>query len=165
VRVVRLGLVSEHEGNSSPGLCLTRLFEVLLTDQHLHVQPGARALLGTKRPHRAALTDRNPRAPQATLNPDHGHGEGAPAPEAPAPAVIIELVFFCRVDPVTVFSEVMQRVAAKVVFIDHRDLAGAQTAIAEEKLDVLLFIALPTEKFTVFLSAARLAPVQVGAPI
>jgi len=163
VRVVRLGLVSEHEGNSSPGLCLTRLFEVLLTDQHLHVQPGARALLHIKRPHRAALIDRNPRAPQAALNPDHGHGEGAP--EAPAPAVIIELVFFCRVDPVTVFSEVMQRVAAKVVFIDHRDLAGAQTAIAEEKLDVLLFIALPTEKFTVFLSAARLAPVQVGAPI
>ena len=41
------------------------------------------------------------------------------------------------------------------------DLDGTRRAIASERLDVLLYLALPTEKFTVFLSAARLAPVQV----
>ena len=48
-----------------------------------------------------------------------------------------------------------------MVIIDHMDLDGTRNMIASERLDVLLYLALPTEKFTVFLSAARLAPVQV----
>ena len=48
-----------------------------------------------------------------------------------------------------------------MVIIDHMDLDGTRNTLAQERLDVLLYLALPTEKFTVFLSAARLAPVQV----
>ena len=43
----------------------------------------------------------------------------------------------------------------------HDDLDGTRAAVVEEQLDVLLYLALPTEKFTVFISAARLAPIQV----
>ena len=34
VRTVRLGVFSEHEGNSSPGLCVTRIFDHLMTAQN-----------------------------------------------------------------------------------------------------------------------------------
>lgn len=74
VRVVRLGVFSEHEGNSSPGLCVTRIFDHLMSAQ-------------------------------ASSNHKAGTGTGT---------VRIHLVFFCRVKPVTVFAEVMQRVADKV---------------------------------------------------
>lgn len=50
----------------------------------------------------------------------------------------------------------------QVIYVEHDDLDGTRAAVVGEQLDVLLYLALPTEKFTVFISAARLAPVQVA---
>ena len=108
----RIGIVSEHEANSSPGNVLTRLFE----------------LLGTE------------------------HSES------------FEFVFFIRKGSNTVFSYVTASMSSTVLVLDDSPgrLAETREMVAAQALDVLLYIALPTEKFTSFLSHSRLAPVQVG---
>ena len=157
---VRLGVVSEHEGNSSPGLCVTRIFDHLMTTQPLHHHHN------NNNNHNVVISDSDAavidRVGDGNVddgNDANNHYDDDDGDDRTL--VVLELVFFCRENPVTVFSEVLQRVADKVVIIDHMDLDGTRNMIASERLDVLLYLALPTEKFTVFLSAARLAPVQV----
>ena len=73
----------------------------------------------------------------------------------------IELILFNRPNAVSLFSQEVSAVASKIIFISHLDLEGSRSLIADEKLDILLYMALPTEKFTTLLSLARLAPIQV----
>jgi hypothetical protein len=72
-----------------------------------------------------------------------------------------EFVYFDRDSPSTATAEEMRRVASRIVYIDHNDLNVTRHTIAAERIDILLYLALPTEKFTVLLSQARLATLQI----
>ena len=120
---VRLGVVSEHEGNSSPGLCVTRIFDHLMTTQPSHHHNNNN--------DNVVISDSDAAVSDAAVNDRVGVGNDAVAGDGNIDAnshydddktlVVLELVFFCRENPVTVFSEVLQRVADKVVFIDYMD--------------------------------------------
>ena len=74
-----------------------------------------------------------------------------------------EFIFFAREGSRTVFTAAVSRLSERTYTLDQQQgaLAYNQAMIASEQLDVILYIALPTEKTTWFLSHARLAPVQV----
>lgn len=116
-KVRRMGIVSEHERNSSPGLCLTSVLAKLAQNQ-----------------------------PYSDDNLEH----------------TFELVFFVRPSSRTVFSAKMREVAKEVIILDpDKGVDAARHLIAEQDLDILLYIALPTEKFTTLLSMSRLATIQL----
>jgi hypothetical protein len=66
-----------------------------------------------------------------------------------------ELVFFDRPNLDTVFALAMRKIAVKTLVFDVNDVEHARGAIRDEDLDVLLYMALPTEKFSVFLAQSR----------
>jgi len=74
---------------------------------------------------------------------------------------ILELVYFDRNSFSTATAEEMRRSSREVVFMDFDNLETTKERILSQKLDALLYLALPTEKFTVLLSQARLAPIQI----
>ena len=118
--VLRLGIVSEHEDNSSPGNCLKQIFMRLATFVH----------------------------------PDPVTGELTRD---------IEFIFFKREGSRTVFTATVAGLSERTYDMDQAqgNLELNRNTIAAERLDVLLYIALPTEKLTSCLSHSRLAPVQV----
>ena len=118
---IRLGIVSEHESNSSPGVVLTHIFEKLA-----QLQGGK---MGTEV---EGIRD-------------------------------YDLVFFRRKDTRTVFSAVLSENAQQIIELQDNpgNLEINRNLIADAQLDILVYIALPTEKFTSYLSHSRLAPVQV----
>jgi len=111
--VFRLGVVSEHTSNSSPGLCIYAILKEL-------AQAVDIGMTG-----------------------------------------ILELVYFDRNSFSTATAEEMRRSSREVVFMDFDNLETTKERILSQKLDALLYLALPTEKFTVLLSQARLAPIQI----
>lgn len=117
---IRLGIVSEHEDNSSPGNCLKRVFT-----------------------HLANVTHVDPESKKSQRD--------------------FEFIFFAREGSRTVFTAVVNSLSERTYTLDHGQgaLGINRAMIASERLDVLLYIALPTEKLSWFLSQARLAPVQV----
>ena len=123
-RTLRVGIVSEHEANSSPGLCLMSIL----------------AKLSLLRQHN-------------TAQPDY------------------HFVYFRRPDSATTFNVRMEELSQETVTLDNNpgNLELSRELIVAQRLDVIIFIALATEKFTVFLSQARLATVQIqfgiGHPI
>ena len=116
---IRLGVVSEHENNSSPGVVLTQLLQEL--SKLTHVGPD-----GTQ------LSD-------------------------------YELIFFGRPNSQTVFSSTLMRVSQRSLELLEipGNLERNRQIIVAEHIDILLYIALPTEKLTSFLAHSRLAPVQI----
>ena len=73
-----------------------------------------------------------------------------------------DIVYFQRVESQSIFSHLMRGVASSVVTLDHqKGLEFNRQLIANQHIDILLYTALPTEKFTTFLSIARLAPIQI----
>ena len=118
--VVRLGIVSEHEDNSSPGNCLKQIFIRL-----------------------AELTHTDSATGQSVRD--------------------FEFIFFARASSRTVFTATVSRLSTRVLELEQTQgsLDVNRNAIAAERLDILLYIALPTEKVTSFMSHSRLAPVQV----
>ena len=151
-RIIRLGVVAEHEGNSSPGICLVKVLELLAANGHINDDENRHENIDEnidKNDDNKKDTDKN------KSNNDHiKHNNDN---------VKIELIFFNRPNPISFFSYILSPVS-KVVPIDHLDLEGARRLIAAERVDILLYMALPTEKFTTFLSQSRLAPVQVHPP-
>lgn len=73
----------------------------------------------------------------------------------------LDLVFFDRPHLRSEFSEVMRRRSAEVIMLREHDVPASARAIVSAHLDVLLYIALPTEKYTVLLSQFRLAKTQI----
>jgi hypothetical protein len=73
----------------------------------------------------------------------------------------LEIVFFDRPRLKTDFATVLRRRANEVVMLIENDIAASARAVLEASVDVLLYIALPTEKFTVLLSQYRLAETQI----
>ena len=61
------------------------------------------------------------------------------------------------------FSAVTASISSKILILDDTPgkLAETREMVASQELDILLYIALPTEKFTSFLSHARLSPIQI----
>ncbi len=118
--VVRLGIVSEHEDNSSPGNCLKRIFVKLAEYTH----------------------------------PDPVTGQSVRD---------FEFIFFARAGSRTVFSATVSSLSTRVHVLEQSQgsLDVNRNTVAAERLDILLYIALPTEKLTSFMSHSRLAPVQV----
>jgi len=123
-RTLRVGIVSEHEANSSPGLCLMSILTKLsLLRQHDTAQP------------------------------------------------VYHFIYFRRPDSATTFNVRMEELSQETVTLDNNpgNLELSRELIVAQRLDVIIFIALATEKFTVFLSQARLATVQIqfgiGHPI
>lgn len=73
----------------------------------------------------------------------------------------IHIVFFDRPTLGTVFGEMMREVAKEIHMLDEHDVKVSREIIANAKVDVLLYLAVPTGKFTYILSFSRLAPVQI----
>jgi hypothetical protein len=119
---VRVGIVSEHEDNSSPGNCLKRVFAKLAEFTHEDAE-----------------------------NENGGREKD------------FEFVFFAREGSRTVFTATVFNLSERTYNLDHDQgsLEYNRAMLAAERLDVLLYIALPTEKLTWFLSHGRVAPVQV----
>eukprot|EP00981_Chlorochromonas_danica_P006528 scaffold1420_cov182-Ochromonas_danica.AAC.6 len=106
---LRLGVISEYVGNTSPGLCV----DVWLP------------LLAKRWKER------------------------------------INLIFFDRYGLITVAADRIRSAAQEVIVLNDQHLSSAVEAIGRADIDVLLFMALGTEKFSFLLSHFRLAPVQV----
>lgn len=111
-RKVRIGLVSEHVGNTSPGLTMQSVFQHIFTE--------------------------------------HGNE--------------FELVFFDRPGLITVFGYEMRLLASEIVFLLVDDFSKTAELIANTHLDIIIYLALPSDKQTYLLSGARLAPIgiQIG---
>jgi hypothetical protein len=73
----------------------------------------------------------------------------------------LELVFFDRERLNNHFAAVLRRRATEVIVLKESDLVVSAQSIFEAKVDVLMYISLPTEKYTVFLSQFRLAKTQI----
>ncbi len=67
----------------------------------------------------------------------------------------LQLIFFDRFGLNTVFAEAVRAVAWRVVAIDQTDVVSSVTRLIRQQLDVLAFMALPTEKFAFFLAHHR----------
>ena len=111
LRNVRLGVVAESRGNSSPGLCL----------QHI-------------------LTELT---------------------YAVLPTIKLDLYFFTRNGMDTVFASALKNVSIETYVLDESDIKFSTGIISDVQLDILLYIALPTERFTVTMAHYRLAPIQI----
>jgi hypothetical protein len=57
--------------------------------------------------------------------------------------------------------DLARSLSIEVVDLDHTKLTASSEAIKSRDLDILLYLALPTEKFSLFLSYMRLAPIQI----
>lgn len=66
-----------------------------------------------------------------------------------------EVIFFDRDNLQTVFGDLMRVHADKVINIEDGDLTAAKMKISAERLDILLYLALGTGKFSYFLAHAR----------
>lgn len=66
-----------------------------------------------------------------------------------------DLIFFDRQGLNTVFAEEMRFLAAEIHLIDNNNLVRSQSVIMNAKVDILLYLAIPTEKITYFLAHAR----------
>lgn len=124
--VLRLGIVSEHDSNSSPMLCFAAIVEQLMQSPNIH-----------------SSTDGS---------------------------MTMHITYFARHGPSpTIFEQLVREVVSNVVFIDPFNVELSQLIIAQEQIDVLLYLALPTEKYTFLLAHSRLAPIQIqygiGHPI
>lgn len=117
---LHLGIVSEHDGNSSPSLCMLNVFNKIV---QLSQEVGKR----------------------------------------------ICVVYFERPDSILAFTEIMRQTSTTVLSLNVNNLTSSQELIDRARVDVLLYLALPTEKFTFLLGHARLAPIQIqfgiGHPI
>lgn len=113
---LRLGIVSEHISNSSPGLCIQDILERI----------------------------------------------SAFSCESVSPCREIDIIFFDRTNLNTQFAAVMRDIATEVIEVDQFNCNASARLIREANVDILLYIALPTEKFTVLLSHMRLAPIQIS---
>lgn len=116
---IRLGVITEHEANSSPGLCMMDIFLKL-----------------------SLLTHRD----------EFGN-------EVPD----FHIIYFRRPDSATTFNERMDAIAHDTLTLapDPGFHEISREIIVAQRLDILLFMALPTEKFTILLSQARLATTQI----
>ena len=120
---IRLGIISEDEMNSSPGLCFTQIFSRIII-QSIERNDGRE----------------------------------------------IEIIYFARINSLTVFANLAMKTANKVIFLNLQNFQESYHSILNENLDVLLYLGLPTnDKYTSFLSQMRLAPIQlqfgVGHPL
>ena len=77
------------------------------------------------------------------------------------PCTSLDLVFFDRHDLNNDFAHIARQRASEIIVLNEFDVVASATAIREAAVDVLLYIALPTEKFTVLLSQFRLAKTQI----
>lgn len=74
----------------------------------------------------------------------------------------LEIVFLSRHNLITVFAKTMQRLARETYFLDEGNISHSVHLIRDIiKPDILLYLALPTERTTATLSQYRLAPVQI----
>jgi hypothetical protein len=73
----------------------------------------------------------------------------------------IHVIFFDRSDLNTLFSSWMKEVAKEVIMISSENLYSSQQQILSSSIDILLYLALPTDKMTYFLAHQRLAPIQM----
>jgi hypothetical protein len=72
-----------------------------------------------------------------------------------------DMVYFTRRGSRSALAAAMQDGGAEMHVLDHDDLEGSRRLIAAQHIDILIYLALPTEKFTVLLSYSRLAPIQI----
>ena len=81
----------------------------------------------------------------------------------------IDIVFIDRIGLNTVFALEMRNIATKTILLDENDIDLSMKNILDLHLDVLLYLALPTEKFSALISLTRLAPIQlfygIGHPL
>lgn len=81
----------------------------------------------------------------------------------------IDIIFIDRPGLNTVFALEMRNIAVKTVVIKEEDIDWSIQKILDLNLDVLLYLALPTEKFSALTSLTRLAPIQlfygIGHPL
>lgn len=77
------------------------------------------------------------------------------------PCTALNLVFFDRPKLNNDFAKVARQRAQEVIILNEYDVVASATAIRDAHVDVLMYIALPTEKFTVLLSQFRLAKTQI----
>ena len=113
---IRLGIVATTNSNSSPGLCLTSLFNSVFRNRKF----------------------------------DHV-----------GRTVEIEVFFFDLPNSTTVFADLMHTHSKESFTLDTGKIHSSAELIADQNLDILMYIALPTEKFTYYLAHLRLAPVQI----
>lgn len=106
---IRFGVVSESVGNSSPGLCLQEIFQLIA------------------------------------------------AADWP-----IEFIFFTRPAMNTVFASTIAALARETYTLDEFNIEKSVQLIRDvARPDMLLYLALPTERFTLTLAHYRLAPIQM----
>jgi hypothetical protein len=67
----------------------------------------------------------------------------------------IQIVFFDRPGLRTVFAEAMRSVAVRVVLLDVTNLETSRERVAAQQVDILLYLALPTEKFSYMMAHSR----------
>lgn len=100
---LRIGIVAEYLGNSSPGICMQDIFKQLF------------------------LIYRDK----------------------------YDLIFFEHEDLITFFADEMRSIALEIYTLNTLNVSYSQELISQANIDVLIYIALPTNKFTYFLSFAR----------
>jgi hypothetical protein len=110
---LRIGILSERFGNTSPGLCMQSIFQYL----SIHY------------------------------------------------SLTMSFVFFDRGTMPTVFAGAMRDIATVTVNINEESVSEAAKIIAAQDLDVLIYLALPTNKLCFALAHTRLASVQILAGI
>ena len=73
----------------------------------------------------------------------------------------IEVFFFDLPESNTVFAGLMHTFSKESFTLNTDNIHSSVELIASKNLDILMYIALPTEKFTYYLAHVRLAPVQI----
>lgn len=73
----------------------------------------------------------------------------------------IELIFFDRPGLITVFADWMREASVSSPLLNQDDLYYSRQQIVQAEVDILLYLALPTDKLSYFLAHHRLAPVQI----
>lgn len=68
---------------------------------------------------------------------------------------LFEIVFFDRPGLHTAFAATMRDIAVKTIMLKTHDLSASRDLIADAAVDVLLYLALPTEKFSYLLAHSR----------
>lgn len=78
----------------------------------------------------------------------------------------IDVIYFDRTTSNTGLSLFIRDVADEALYLDPFDLVASKSVIASANIDVLLYLALPTEKFTFLLAQSRWAVlfIQITAP-
>jgi len=145
--VIKLGIVSESGSNSSPLLCFFPILEAMLAaSPHIHMHYFARE----EDRFAPYIFEQRVRevATEVSFLASNNLQVGV------VPTVCLSCVWLCNSFLCLVVLYLVQ---------------AAREAIAAADVDILLYLALPTEKFTFLLAHARLAPVQlqygVGHPL